>query len=253
MVLARVPFALPESLSAPMLGVAMVVTLVAAVVQGTLGTGFAILSVPVLSLLHPALAPVPQLVLSLPMTVAMAWREREAVEFRSMGFVFVGRAFGIGLGVGLVALASQRVLDAAIAVLVLVAVALLSSSKAFRRTSRLEVALGVASGVSGYVSAIGGPALALLYRNAKGAALRANLAVQFAFGVTFAVAMRLAFGQFTQSDGVLAAWLLVPMLLGLRLSGRLTRRIDDRRLWRGVLLLCAVASLGLLGRALIWG
>lgn len=63
-----------------MLG-ALAVTFVAALVQGTIGTGLDMLSVPILTLIDPALAPVPQLLVTLPPTVAMFRRERHAVEW----------------------------------------------------------------------------------------------------------------------------------------------------------------------------
>ncbi len=64
------------------LAAALVVTAVGAVVQGTIGIGFGVLSVPILSLVNPVLAPVPQLLLAVPLATSMAWRERSHIESR---------------------------------------------------------------------------------------------------------------------------------------------------------------------------
>ena len=50
--------------------VALVVTALGAIVQGTIGVGFGMLSVPVLSLVNPVLAPVPQLLLAAPLALS---------------------------------------------------------------------------------------------------------------------------------------------------------------------------------------
>lgn len=55
--------------SVAVLAVAFVVTALSSTVQGTIGFGFAVLSVPVLSLLDTRLAPVPQLLLALPISL----------------------------------------------------------------------------------------------------------------------------------------------------------------------------------------
>ena len=60
--------------------VAMLWTTVSASLQGTLGFGFAICAVPVLSLLDPLWAPVPQLLVGFPLTLSMAIRERHALD-----------------------------------------------------------------------------------------------------------------------------------------------------------------------------
>src|SRR5687768_11992248 len=71
---------LPDGISLPVMIVAWVVTAASAWLQGAIGFGFAVVSVPVLALAHPALAPVPQLLLSVPLTVVMAVRERHAMD-----------------------------------------------------------------------------------------------------------------------------------------------------------------------------
>ena len=106
--------ALPVPLAALLCACAVI--LIAAALQGTIGFGFAVLSVPVMSLLDPALAPVPQLLLAIPLTLSVMWRERHAVDLRGAAWIVVGRIPGAALGVLLLKLTDARALDVALAV-----------------------------------------------------------------------------------------------------------------------------------------
>lgn len=238
-----------ESLPLSALIAAFVVTFMAAAIQGVVGLGFAVISVPILSLVHPSLIPGPQLVLSLPLTVAMFWRERRAFEPRGAAWVLVGRLPGAGLGMALLAVASQRALDVLIGASVLLGVAVLSTRATVRRTPLRELFAGVASGVTGLVSAIGGPPVAFLYRDAAGPTARANLAAIFAVGTVLSLAGRAAAGGMSWADLQISLFLVPAMALGLLASQNLARRVDGARLRWAMLSVSAFAGLGLLLRA----
>ena len=76
------------------LAIALVVTFFAAAIQGVVGLGFAMVSVPILALIDPSLAPVPQLLTTIPLTVSMAWRERGHLQLSGIGWVLAGRVPG---------------------------------------------------------------------------------------------------------------------------------------------------------------
>jgi hypothetical protein len=232
------------------LALAVAITAIAALIQGTIGLGFAIVAVPLLSLVDPRLAPVPQLLLSLPLTVGMAIRERHAIEWRGMIWVLVGRLPGVVAGLWLLEVASLRMLDAIIGIIVLAGVAILSMRPARReRTRASELAAGFASGASGVISSIGGPPLALLYRDDEGATIRANLAALFAIGLVISIGGRWLTGRIAPVEVGVAAMLLPALALGLGLSRLAIRRLDGARLRRSVLVACALAAVALLGRA----
>lgn len=235
--------------------VAMGVTFLAATLQGTVGFGFSMLSVPVLALFDPRLAPVPQMLVALPLTLPMAIREWGGVDWRGTGWVLLGRLPGAGLGIVLVGLATQRALDlmiaGAIALAVVAAAIRRSATEADRPSSiPLRFGAGVASGTLSYVSAIGGPPLALLYRNASGPTLRATLAVVFSVGLCITITGRTMAGQIGWADLRVAAVLAPFVLLGVVASGRLTGKVEGDRLRGLVLLVAGGAALGLAGRAL---
>ena len=86
-------------ITTPEFAVAFIVSFLAAALHSTVGFGFALLSVPLLSLLNPLFAPVPQLLVVFPLTLAIVWRERHAVEVRSTLWIFAGRVPGALIGV----------------------------------------------------------------------------------------------------------------------------------------------------------
>lgn len=232
-------------------GVALLVTFVAAALQGVVGMGFAMLSVPILALIDPRLAPVPQLLITMPLTISMAWRERDHLELAGVGWIIAGRVPGAFIGLALLAVAVGRALDLAIAALVLIAVAIIASGRHVKRNPGTEFGAGVMSGISGLVASIGGPPLALLYTEAEGPTVRSSLAAVFTVGLTFTLVARTATGNITSEDFVIAAILFPALVLGYLSSGRLTRRVNQVQIRYGLLILSTLGAIGLIIRAFV--
>lgn len=231
------------------LAAALVVTLIAALVQGTIGVGLGMLSVPVLSLIDPVLAPVPQLIITLPLTLAMLNGEKHAVEWRAVLRVAAARIPGIGVGIWLLSRADRQSLDIMIGLIVLTAVVVIGTGVTVHRNRLSEVVAGIISGATGTVSSIGGPPLALLYRRDRGPAVRSNLAAIFFIGIAMMLAARAASGFVTGTDLVVALWLAPTVAVGYLIARRLQRRVEGGPIRGAILLVCAVAALGLLIRA----
>lgn len=236
------------------LAVGLAVTLAAATLQGTLGFGFAMVSVPILAAVDPALAPVPQLMVTLPLVFTMAWRERHAADLRGAAWVLLGRFPGAALGLMLVAVASRMVLDLIIAGVVLLGVAASAGRFAtITPTKPLQCLAGVVSGITSYAASIGGPPLALLYRNSAGPTLRSTLAVIFSFGLMITITTRVAAGHLGWRDAQVAACLIPGVLGGLLLSRHLAGRLEGPALRSAVLWVAALSALALVAQALLRG
>ena len=69
---------MPASL--PVLALAWGLTFVGAAVHGTIGMGIALVSVPILAIVDPALVPVPQMLLALVLNGFVFWRDRGALD-----------------------------------------------------------------------------------------------------------------------------------------------------------------------------
>jgi len=232
---------------------AVLVTAGAAAVQGVVGFGYSIIAVPLLSLLDPRFAPVPQILTALPLTLFAAWRERGDIERGAVAWILAGRLPGFALGAVLVSVASARLLDAAIALSVLTGAACIVARMTVRRTHPMQLGTGFLSGVSGYVAGIGGPPLALLYAGARGATVRSTLGVLFAVGIVLVIGTRTAGGQVTALDLRLSAVLVAPVVAGTWASRFLHGAVEGERLRVAVIFLSVIAGGGLLLRAVLGG
>ncbi len=236
-------------MSAAALITALIVTFVAAAIQGVVGMGFAMVSVPILSLINPSLAPVPQLLITLPLTVSMAWRERHHIQVSGVGWIIGGRIPGAAIGVALLAVATQQALDVAIALVVLGAVAIIASGFHVTRTPFSEFSAGLASGVSGFIASIGGPPLALLYTRDDGPTIRSNLSMIFSIGLMITISARALTGNITLSDVRVAVILFPALVAGYLVSYRFKTRVSQRAVRYTILLLSLVGAIGLIIRA----
>ena len=231
------------------LAIALIVITLGAIVQGTIGVGFAVLSVPILSLVNPILAPVPQLLLAVPLALSMTWRERTHIEAGTVVWMVSGRIPGAALGLLLLAIATQQSLDIGIAISVLVAVGILGAGLTVPRSPLTDFGTGVIAGIMGMVASMGGPPAALLFKDGKGPTVRSSLALFFSAGLLATVVLRLIAGRITSDDVVIALLLLPALLTGYAISSRLRHRLDGATLRPAILTISTVAAVGLLIRA----
>jgi uncharacterized membrane protein YfcA len=230
--------------------IALVVSTIGAALQGVVGFGFGVLSVPILTIVNPDLTPIPQLMLAVPLATSIALRDRRHLDLTGAAWVIAGRFPGGLFGALLLGALAARTLDAVIAGLVFLATIVIASGWSVRRTSVTEFLAGVVSGITGTVSAIGGPPVALIYHDSPGATIRSTLSTIFIIGLLINLSFLTAFGEIHRSDVVAAGWLLPGMLAGLTLSSFLAKRFDDQVLRRFVLTTAGLASVGLAAKVL---
>lgn len=233
------------------LAIAFAVTFFAAAIQGTVGMGFAIVSVPFLSIVDPRLAPVPQLLLSIPLIVTMAYRERQHIEFRGLRWILAGRVPGALIGLALLKIATETTLSLMIAGIVLVAVGMLAFGAALPRSPKVDFLAGTFSGISSLISTIGGPPMALLFSREKPPTIRANMAALFIVGLTITLITRLAAGEVTRLDAKVAAILLPALAGGFLMSTRLAARLPQSKARAAILWLSAGSALALAVRTIV--
>lgn len=230
---------------------ALVITAGAAAVQGTVGIGLGMISVPILALLDPELVPAPQLLIAFPITMAMAWRERRAIELTGVGWIIGARVPGAFLGAFLLGIASERVLNAFIAVIVLLAVVVMGTGISLARTTSTKVLAGAASGVTGVVASIGGPPIALIYSRDEADTIRSTLSTIFFFGLITSAVFRWSSGHLSLTDVKIAAVLLPAALIGLWVSFRIKDRVPKQAVRFGILIVCGGAAMMLLVKAIV--
>ncbi|MDQ3991149.1 MAG: sulfite exporter TauE/SafE family protein [Actinomycetota bacterium] len=213
-----------------------------AAVQGSIGFGFALVAAPVLALVAPRALPATLLILALPMTLAMAVRERRSIDVRGFGWITAGRLVGTAGGVWLLRAVPATSLSALFGALVLAAAAASVLGPAFELGTGTRFGAGIASGVMGTAAAVGGPPLALAYRDRPGPELRATLAVSFVIGLLLSLGALSAAGYVRGWHLQFAAWLLPALALGLMASGLAARWLDERWLRPAVLAFAAVSG-----------
>ena len=146
---------------------------------------------------------------------------------------------------------SADVIALTVGILILVTVLASVTTLDIQLTRRNSAAAGAITGVSGTAAAIGGPFFAIVLQHERPERLRATLAVFFLAGTVIAFTGLSLAGQVDATD-VRAGLLWVPfVLLGHVLAGPLRSRIAAQTVRRGVLAFCVIASVSVIGRAVI--
>lgn len=222
--------------------VASLVAFVAAGLQGSVGFGFAIITVPVLSLVDHRFAPIPVLIVTLVLAALALWRERADLDFEGIGWIIAGRIPGAIAGAWIITVVSRQTLSVVIATVVLVAVTVLATGIAIPMNRHNRIVAGLISGFTGTSAGIGGPPLALLYRSASGGMVRSSLGAIFTIGITINLMILGVAGAMTWTDWEAAGWFAPAALLGFLFSSTVKHLFDGRLLRRSILVVAGVAG-----------
>jgi uncharacterized membrane protein YfcA len=224
----------------------MMVVFVGALVQSSIGIGLGLIASPILGLIDPEFVPVALLVAILPMTVAMAIRERESIDRTGIGWAIGGRIPGTIVGAWIAARASPTMLAIVIAMVVLCAVVGSASGMRFAPTKRNLAISGAASGFGGTAAGIGGPPMALTYQHSDPATMRATLALFFVVGIFISFTSLAIAGVIGPRELQLGLWLIPASLLGVWVSRFTAPHLPAQRVRPLVLALCAISAIILL-------
>ena len=237
-------------LNAQEIAIGVGVVVIAAALQGSIGFGLAVLSVPILTVVNPVFTPIPTLILSLMVGIGTLLRERTDLDLEGLGWVITGRVPGAVLGAWVLSIATERVLGIVIGVIVLLAVAVLGSGISVKLSRASRVIAGMVSGFSGTSAGIGGPPIALLYGRQAGPVVRSTLGAIFTIGITINLAILTLLGVLTVTDIEVAVLLSPAVAVGFLISGRLRPHVDGERVRVGILVVSSIAALSLLVRSL---
>jgi hypothetical protein len=221
-------------------------------IQSAVGFGLALIAAPLLLLINRNLVPGPLIVAALFLVVWLAYADRHAIDMSHFRAALLGRLIGTIPAALLMGSVSVVIFDVIFGVLVLVAVLISLVHANIRATSLSIFFATIAAGFMGTISSIGGPPVALVYQNARGPELRANLSVLFAMGCTMSLIALTLVGRFHIQDLLYSLMLILGVILGFCCSGPL-KRVMDRHAARPLLLgLCAISAILVLGRAFLY-
>lgn len=238
-------------LSILQMGIALLAVVAGATLQGSLGFGLGLVAAPVLVLIDTRLVPGPLLCMGVPLTLLVAWRERDALDFSGIRWAIVGRVPGAVVGSFAVVLLAERWLAALFAMAVLSAVGLSALGLSVEPTRRNLLAAGVASGIMGTATSVGGPPVAIVYQRNSGPELRSSLAAFMVFGAAISLTLLTAVGEFGLTDLGLAALFVPAVLLGFLLSRWSNPYLDRGYTRPAVLLFAAVSAISILIRQVL--
>jgi uncharacterized membrane protein YfcA len=223
------------------LGLMALAVAVAALIQGAIGVGFALVVAPLAAVFRPDLLPGSILILMLPLNAFVAWRERHHLDVPSMSWITAGRFVGTFAGLWILIVVTTPILNLVVgATTILTAVATKLAPK-FTPNHTTFVSAGFITGVTETATGIGGPPLALVYQHHPAPTLRATIAMCFLLGEIFSVAALTIQGKLGLIQLGDAATLALPLLLGLLGSGWAHTKLNPGRL-RDALLVFAVVS-----------
>jgi uncharacterized membrane protein YfcA len=152
-----------------------------------------------------------------------------------LGSALIGRVPGIALAVVLLHYSSGGVLPLLIGIAVLSMVIASLTSIEFTPTRNRLVFASLVSGCMGTATAIGGPAMALVYQHTDGERIRANLSAYFLLGAVMSLAGLAVIGRVGKPEGLLSVGMLAPTVLGM-LAGRYVVRFLGQSIVRPAIL-----------------
>ncbi|PWK86500.1 hypothetical protein C8D88_105549 [Lentzea atacamensis] len=232
-----------------LLAVAGVVVALGGLLQGLIGFGLALVAVPLLALLDPALVPVPVLVVASAHAMMSLVREFGHVDWRGVGWAMLGRLPGTVVGIWIVDSLDPKSFGVVVGAAVLACVLLSVISWRPQPTPPSLVTAGVASGSFGTATSIGGPMVALLYQNQSGPQVRATLAAFFTLGSVVSIIGLSATGNVTAHQ-LWAGLALIPFLVaGFLLSGPLRKRFDAGGIRTPMLVVAGASAVVLIVRS----
>jgi uncharacterized membrane protein YfcA len=229
-----------SDLSVVAIAIAVLATAFGATIQGGIGFGMNLVTVPVLALLVPESVPVTPILLGFPISTSMLLHERHALD-RGIAWIMAGRVPGTVLGTWIVLLVSAAVLQGIVGVVVLTLALASAAAPALPMRPDTQFLAGAVSGVTGTAAGIGGPPLALLYQHRSGDVLRSTLAAAFFFGTVLSLATLALAGEIGGSETLLGLG-LAPFALAGSFAGRRFHDVLDRGWLRPAVVLFAVTA-----------
>lgn len=223
----------------------------AALMQGVVGFGFALVVAPILGLIDMRFVPAPLVMSGFIITGIMFLQEKEFVVKINVGLATFGLVFGSILGaIALVSLSENGLtIGLGIALLIAVFANLFGGSIRFNRKNLLIG--GFFTGLMGTITSIGGPPIALVFQSQKPEVIRGNLAAFFSLGIIITLTTLFFAGRFSWQEATTGAQLMPPIFMGVMLSGFFKKKVNHNWVRYGILTLCTLASTTLITKGII--
>lgn len=233
-----------------MIGLAIVIVALGAMVQSLIGFGLAVVAAPLLYFIDPTFVPVPLLTQGLLISVFNWYANRRATDLKTMLYALVSRIPGALLGLWLLLHFSAKGLQVTIAIAVLLGVmsTLTSRSLQFNRMN-LTIA-GFFSGIFATTAAIGGPPMALIMRSQQAAQIRGNLSAFFTLSSAISLVILMAGGRVQLHHLTLSVILIPAVFIGFFAAKLIINKIQKQQIKWITVVVCSCSALILLYQAI---
>lgn len=226
------------------------VVLLGAFIQGTCGMGFALIVVPVISLLNPTSLPVTVLLLMLPLNGYIAWREWNALDKIGAIWIGMGRFIGTFGGIAILSLLSMKSLSIFVGLSTIFAAVVTWFIPAFNPNKKAYIGAGLITGITETTTGIGGPPLALTYQHRPVAEMRATIAVSFLFGEIISLIFLALSGHIHPDLMYSSLWFLPALIVGSVLSQSIHNSINQKYMRIFVQIFALTSSIVLIVKAM---
>jgi len=229
---------------------AFCIVVVGALVQGSVGMGLGLVTVPFLLQIDPAFVPGPILASGFLLSLLMVCRERQELNLFEVKWGVVGRVLGTIIASLTLSQLPQDQASVVAGLAILLAVGLSFSGLSVEPAIGTLLGAGTVSGIMGTLASVGGPPMALLFQKQKGPQLRATMSGYLLLGGMASVLGLVFVGSFRLPE-VQATLLFLPaILVGYVLSRRMVSLLDAGYTRSAVLVVSAASSVVLLVRTL---
>lgn len=221
-----------------------------AVVQGSVGFGFALLAAPLFVLIDPRLVPGPATIAGIGLAILGLQRNGGPCDWPGIRWAAPGLVLGTAGAAWVLKAASEHAIAVLVGSLVLAGVLLSLAGLRVPRSGKVLLALGATSGFMGTVAAVGGPPMALAYQDERGPVLRATLTRFFLIAGFLAAPALIVAGRLGLQEALMGLELLPGVAVGLGLSARLAAVLDRGQTRAAVLAVSALSAVAALLREL---
>lgn len=223
-----------------------VLILAGTITQGTIGFGLGTTATPIIALIRPELVPTLILLLALCISSYTLSRTFRETSWRVVGISSLARIPGSLVGAWAIASLSPNGLSIFIGCAVLFAMTLSSLGWSPRPTTLNTLIAGVASGILGTSTSIGGPPMALIMKRFDPDRTRGTLAGTFVLGTLVSLIILALSGQISSIQIGAGAAYLPLVIVGLIAANHLNQFIDRNLLNRIVIIVAISAALMLI-------
>jgi len=230
---------------------ALLCVIVGAAVQGSIGFGASLVSIPLLLLVNPMLVPGPAAVAGLTINLIGMGVGVEDADWRGAKWAVVGLVPGTAVAAGVLSVATGNAVAVLSAGAVLVAVAVSALGVRPGTGRRIFLGAGFFSGYLNTTAGVGGPPMALAYQDAPARTLRATLPVVFVAATVLTMITLARTGHLSAVDWRIGLILAPGGAIGYSATRGLAHRIDGDRLRTAVLAVSAISATAALARVVL--